>query len=277
VLFLRVGFRISERRAIRALGYGRASMRYQQRSDPQHLPRSRLREMAANRPSYGYLRLHTLLLREGWKINRKRVYRLYKMECLELRHKKTRKKVSRPRVIMPPAHQPNERWSMDFMSDSLGSGRRIRVFTVVDHMSRVSPCIEADSTFPGKRVVEALNRAIERYGTPKTICVDNGPEFVGRALDLWAHQKGIKLQFSRPGKPTDNAMIETFNAKVRLECLNLNWFESLQEAQKVLEEWRKQYNEERPHRALGEQTPAEHLANWQRQNQSVEAAKEATA
>lgn len=139
-------------------------------------------------------------------------------------------------------------------------------FTVVDHMSRVSPCIEADSTFPGKRVVEALDRAVERFGLPKTICVDNGPEFVGRALDLWAHQKGVKLQFYRPGKPTDNAMIETFNAKVRAECLNQNWFESLEEAQKVLELWREQHNEERPHRTLAEQTPAEHLAQWKRQN-----------
>jgi putative transposase len=224
-----------------------------------------MRELAASRPSYGYLRLHTLLRREGWEINRKRVYRLYKQEALELRHKKTRKKISRPRVIQPAAQAPNERWSMDFMSDSLYNGRRVRVFTVVDHMSRVSPCIEADSTFPGKRVVEALDRAVERFGLPKTICVDNGPEFVGRALDLWAHQKGVQLQFSRPGKPTDNAMIETFNAKVRAECLNQNWFESLDEAQKVLESWREQYNQERPHRALGEQTPAEHLAQWKRQ------------
>lgn len=183
MLYLRVGFRVSERRAIHALGYGRASMRYRQRKDPQDLLRRRMRELAANRPSYGYLRLHTLLRREGWEINRKRVYRLYKQEALELRHKKTRKKISRPRVIEPAAQAPNERWSMDFMSDSLYNGRRVRVFTVVDHMSRISPCIEADSTFPGKRVVEALERAVQRFGLPKTICVDNGPEFVGRALD----------------------------------------------------------------------------------------------
>jgi putative transposase len=157
------------------------------------------------------LKIHTFLLREGWEINRKRVYRLYKQESLELRHKKTRKKISRARVIQPPARRQNER--MDFMSDALHNGRRIRVFTIVDHMSRVSPCIEADLALPGKRVVEALNRAIERYGKPKTICVDNGTEFTGRVLDLWAHQNGVKFQFSRSGKPTDNAMIETFNAK----------------------------------------------------------------
>lgn len=221
MLFLRVGFRVSERRAIRALGYGRASMRYQNRRDPQELLRRRLRELAASRPSYSYLRLHLLLRREGWKVNTKRIYRLYKQESLELRLKKPRKKISRLRIVQPPAQSPNERWSLDFMSDSLYNGRRIRVFTIVDHFSRVSPGIEADSTFPGTRVVEALNRAIARYGTPKTICVDRvpygwSPEFVGRALDLWAHQKGVKLQFSRLGKPTDNAMIETFNAPCAL-------------------------------------------------------------
>ena len=154
------------------------------------------------------------------------------------------------------------------MSDALHNGRRIRVFTIVDHMSRVSPCIEADLTFPGKRVVEALNRAIERYGKPKTICVDNGTEFTGRVLDLWAHQNGVKLQFSRPGKPTDNAMIETFNAKVRAECLNLHWFESLEEAQKMLELWRRDYNEERPHRALNGQTPYEYLKSLKSKKQA---------
>lgn len=126
-------------------------------------------------------------------------------------------------------------------------------------MSRVSPGIEADLTFPGKQVVEALNRAIERYGKPKTICVDTGTEFTGRVLDLWAHQNGVKLQFSRPGKPTDNAMIETFNAKVRAECLNLHWFESLGEAQKMLELCRLDYNEQRPHHALNGHTPYEYL------------------
>lgn len=252
-------------------------MRYIHRRDPQHLLRRRLRELAAARVHYGYMRLHILLRREGWKVNVKRVYRLYKLEGLQLRRQKPRKKISRLRVVQPPAQAPNERWSLDFMSDTLHNGRRIRVFTVVDHFSRVSPCIEADSAFPNKRVVEALECAVLRYGLPKIICVDNGPEFAGRALDLWAHQKGVKLQFSRPGKPTDNAMIETFNAKLRTECLNEHWFLSLEDARQTLERWRQEYNEQRPHRALDNQTPAEFAAHWQRQNGTLKALGKAAA
>jgi putative transposase len=262
VQYLQVGFRVSQRKAIKALGFSRSSMRYDHRKDPQHLLRRRLRELAAARVHYGYMRLHILLRREGWKVNVKRVYRLYKLEGLQLRRQKPRKKISRLRVVEPPTQAQNERWSLDFMSDTLHNGRRIRVFTVVDHFTRVSPCIEADFAFPGKRVVEALERAVLRYGVPEIICVDNGPEFTGRALDLWAYQKGVKLQFSRPGRPTDNAMIETFNAKLRTECLNEHWFLSLEDARRTLERWRQEYNEQRPHQALDNQTPAEFAAHW---------------
>ncbi len=133
---------------------------------------------------------------------------------------KRKKRVSGLRVEQPKATQPNERWSLDFMSDTLGSGRRIRVLTVVDHFSRVSPVVAVDVSLPGRRVIEAIERSAKTYGMPKVLCVDNGPEFAGRDLDKWAHHNKVKLQFSRPGKPTDNAMIETFNAKVRAECLD---------------------------------------------------------
>ena len=224
-----------------------------------------MRELAAARVRYGYLRLHVLLRREGWVVNHKRVYRLYQLEGLSLRLKTTKKRVSRLRVVQPQTQQPNERWSLDFMSDTLGNGRRIRVLTAVDHFSRVSPLIEVDVSLSGQRVVEALERAIERYGWPKTLCVDNGPEFSGRVLDQWAHRHQIKLQFPRPGKPTDNAMIETFNAKVRSECLDQHWFTSLAEAQRQLERWRCEYNLERPHSALDNQAPEEFRAAWHRQ------------
>lgn len=263
--FLRVGFRVSERRAIASLGFCRSSMKYKSRGKPQDYLRKRLRELAASRPSYGYRRLQILLKREGWKVNHKLVYRLYSEEALGLKRKKPRKKISRVRVQQPAAAVPNERWSLDFMSDALHDGRKIRVLTIVDHLSRVSPGIEVDFRFPGRRVVEALNRAVKRYGKPKIICVDNGPEFIGKDLDLWCHHHGVKLQFSRPGKPTDNAMIESFNAKVRAECLDLNWFETLEQSQTTLEEYRRHHNLERPHLALGNLTPAVYLKHW-RQN-----------
>lgn len=232
----------------------------------------RLRELAASRVRYGYRRLYILLRREGWAVNHKKVYRLYKLEGLSLRLKQHKKRVSRLRVVQPQAQQPNERWSLDFMSDTLGNGRRIRVLTIVDHFSRVSPAIEVDVSLPGRRVIEVLERAADQYGLPKTLCVDNGPEFSGRALDQWAHRHRVKLQFSRPGKPTDNAMIETFNAKVRLECLDQHWFTSVEDAATTLEEWRQDYNQQRPHSALRDQTPDEFEAAWHREQRLHKAA-----
>jgi putative transposase len=230
-----------------------------------------MRDLAASRVRYGYRRIHVLLRREGWVLNHKKVYRLYKLEGLSLRLKQSKKRVSQARVVQPVALTPQERWSLDFMSDTLGSGPRIKVLTVVDHFSRVSPAIEVDTSLPGQRVIEVLERAAVRYGLPKTICVDNGPEFSGRALDRWAHQQGVKLQFSRPGKPTDNAMIETFNAKVRAECLDQHWFTSLEEAKMHIEAWRQDYNEQRPHSSLNNRTPAEFMACWQHRQQPEKA------
>jgi putative transposase len=197
----------------------RGSARYQTRRKDQSALVRRIREIAASRVRYGYLRIHILLRREGWKVNRKRVYRLYKQEGLSLRFKKAKKRVSGPRVQQPPTTKPNERWSLDFMSDTLTCGRKIRVLTIVDHFSRVSPAVEVGVSLTGVRVTEVLDRAIAVHGKPESLCVDNGPEFSGRSLDQWAHKNKVKLLFSRPGKPTDNAMIETFNAKVRIECL----------------------------------------------------------
>lgn len=232
----------------------------------------RLRELAAARVRYGYRRLHVLLHREGWRVNHKRVYRLYQLEGLSLRLKQRKKRVSRLRVEQPKATQPNERWSLDFMSDTLGSGRRIRVLTAVDHFSRVSPVVEVDTSLPARRVIEAIERAANRYGLPKVLCVDNGPEFAGKELDKWAHHNRVKLCFSRPGKPTDNALIETFNAKVRVECLDQNWFESLNEARRQIEQWRREYNQERPHSSLNNLTPDQFIANWRSEQRLKKAA-----
>ena len=253
---------MSQRRAGRVLGIGRSSLRYQNRKDPQHALRIRLRDLASSRVHYGYRRLHVLLRREGWKVNAKRIYRLYKLEGLSLRLKKSKKRVSRLRVVPPTAQQPNERWSMDFMSDRLANGRRFRVFTLVDNFSRVSPALEVDFSLTGKRVVEVLERLKSTCGLPQIIHCDNGSEFISRAVDDWAHRNEVKLDFSRPGKPTDNPFIESFNGKLRIECLNQHWFENIEEAQSIIEKWRKEYNQERPHRSLQGQTPLEFEENW---------------
>ena len=225
--------------------------------------RMRLKDLAAVRVRWGYRRLHVLLRREGWAINHKRVYRLYKQEGLELRLRTRKKRVALPRVPCPPATAPNERWSLDFLSDRLADGRAFRILTLVDNVSRVSPAIEADFSLTGRRVTQVLDRAVAQHGLPRAICVDNGPEFSGRELDAWAYRHGVKLCFSRPGKPTDNAFAESFNGRVRQECLNTHWFERITEAQRVLEDWREEYNTERPHSSLGMKTPMEFAGAWQ--------------
>ncbi len=218
--------------------------------------------MAGARVRYGYRRLHVLLQREGWHVNHKRVYRLYKLEGLSLRLKTKKKRVSAPRVPLPAATSPNECWSMDFVADRLSDGRRFRMLSLVDNFSRVSPAIEVDLSLTGKRVVEVLERLKSSYGLPKVIKVDNGSEFISKAVDEWAHRNNMKLDFSRPGKPTDNAYIESFNGRLRQECLNQNWFTSLDDAKQIIETWRQDYNQLRPHSSLRHQTPSDFVAHW---------------
>ena len=260
--YFRVGFRVSERRACRLAGVARSSFRYRSVAADQTALRLRLRDLAASRVRYGYRRLHILLRREGWRVNHKRVYRLYREEGLGIRVKRRKKLASAPRILPPPATQPLERWSLDFLSDSLADGRRFRVLTIVDNVSRVSPAITVGVSLTGERVVTLLEGLRTTVGLPQRIGVDNGPEFVSKALDAWAYQHGVQLEFSRPGKPTDNAFAESFNGRFRDECLNQHWFASLEEVQQTVEAWRIEYNTERPHRALGQQTPAAWEAAW---------------
>jgi putative transposase len=262
VCYFRVGFRVSERRACRLVGVARSSYRYRSQAADQTALRLRLRDLAATRVRYGYRRLHILLRREGWQVNHKRVYRLYREEGLGIRVKRRKKLASSPRVLPPPATRPHERWSLDFLSDGLADGRRFRVLTIVDTVSRVSPAIEVGVSLTGERVVAVLERLKRTTGTPTRIAIDNGPEFISKALDAWAYQNGVQLEFSRPGKPTDNAFAESFNGRFRDECLNQHWFASLEEVRQTVEAWRLDYNTERPHRALGQQTPAAWAAAW---------------
>ncbi len=246
------------------LQISRSSLRYQSTARDQTALRMRLRDLAAARVRYGYRRLHVLLRREGWRVNHKRVYRLYRLEGLGLRLKQRRKRVSTVRVVSPLATKPNERWAMDFMADQLYDGRRFRLLTLVDTATRECPAIEVGQSLTGQRVVSVLNRLKGTHGLPQRISVDNGPEFISKALDAWAHQHGVQLEFSHPGTPTDNAFIEAFNGRVRDECLDQHWFTSLDDARTTIEAWRQDYNTERPHGALGNRTPAAYAAQWTR-------------
>lgn len=248
----------SQRHVCRVLELSRSSYRYRSVADEQAALRIRIRDLAYSRVSYGYRRIHILLKREGWQVNHKRVYRLYRQEGLMMRPKKPRRHVTAcRRMERIEATLPNEGWSMDFMSDELFNGRRIKLLTLVDNFTRESLAIELDTHLGGHRVVEVLMRISSERRLPKTIRVDNGPEFISKVLDQWAYLNGIALDFSRPGKPSDNAFIEAFNGRFRQECLNENWFLSLEDARDKVEMWRKEYNKHRPHGALGYLTPVE--------------------
>ena len=246
---------VSERRALRLAGLHRSVWQYQRRRED-GLLRARLRLLAAARPRWGYRRLHVLLRREGLRVNWKRVYRVYREEGLAVRRR--RKREAEPRLPRPTPHGPNERWSMDFVHDALHDGRRIRLLTVVGDATRECLAIEPDTSLPGLRVIDVLDRLADHRGLPRTIVADHGPEFTGRALDLWAHAHGVGIDFIRPGKPVDNAFIESFNGRLRDECLNEHWFQTLAEARSIVEAWRDDYNTVRPHRSLGGRTPSDY-------------------
>jgi putative transposase len=235
----------------------RSTCRYQpRRADDEEL-RQRLRELAAARPRYGYRRLHLLLVRGGLQVNPKRVARIYREEGLAVRRKRRKRVAQASRAPKPVPATRNERWSMDFMHDTLASGRSFRVLNIVDDHSRECPAIEVAHSIPGERVVRVLDQVAETHGLPRVIVVDNGPEFAGRALDQWAHRRGVQLHFIRPGKPVENCFVESFNGKFRDECLNENWFTSLEDARCRIERWRLDYNQVRPHSSLDGVPPAE--------------------
>lgn len=218
----------------------------------------RIKEITATRVHYGYRRVHVLLRREGWKDNCKRVYRLYRNEGLSLRHKRPRRnKAARLRQPKQLVRAINEIWSMDFVADALFDGRRLRALTVVDNYTRECLAIDVGQRLTGEDVVNTLNRIKVVRGLPQTIKVDNGSEFISKVMDRWAYEHGIELDFSRPGRPIDNAKIESFNGRLREECLNAHWFLSLDDARRKIEAWRGFYNEVRPHTALNWLTPAE--------------------
>lgn len=256
-------FRVSARRACGLTGCSRATFYYRSQCRDVTPLRMRLRELAAARPRFGYRRLHILLRREGWRINAKKTYRLYREEALGVRVKRRKKRASQLRVLPVAPTRPNERWAMDFMADRLDDGRRIRILTIEDVFTRECLAVEVDTSLTSGRVVEVLGRITQERGAPAVITVDNGSEFYSRTTDSWAYGHGVRLDFSRPGKPMDNPFIESFNGRLRDEHLNAELFFSVADAQAKILEWQRDYNEVRPHSSLGQIPPREFAVAWQ--------------
>jgi putative transposase len=249
-------YSLARRRACRIVRQHRSVQYYRSCKDPRTALRARMRELAQIRMRYGYRRLHVLLRREGWDLGRELAYRLYTEESLQLRSKRPRRRkmaVSRRERYVPK--RGNQAWSMDFVADQLADGRKLRALTVVDVFTREALCIRVGQRMRGEDVVDACNQLVAKRGAPVRVFVDNGSEFSGQMMDLWAYHHGVQIDFSRPAKPTDNAFIESFNGSLRDECLNVHWFKSLEDAREKIEAWRIDYNESRPHTALKEMTP----------------------
>jgi len=219
--------------------------------------RERICEIAAEKRRYGYRRIQVLLRREGWTVNRKRTYRLYREAGLAVRRRKRKRIGPFERHPLPTPHAVNLSWSMDFIADGLTGGRRLRCLVIVDDYNRECLVAEVDTSITGKRVAAVLERLADPRGLPQSITVDHGPEFEGQALDAWAYQRDVRLSFIRPGKPVENAYVESFNGRFRDECLNEHWFVSLNHARQIIENWRIEYNTERPHSSLGDLPPEE--------------------
>lgn len=250
---------VSQRRAARAARFWRSSVRYESRRDPLTTLRQRMRELAQTRVRFGYRRLLVVMHREGWEVGKHRFYRLYTEEGLALRRKRPwRHATAVHREQRRPAVARNEIWSMDFVADQLADGRRFRALTVIDLFTRECLAIDVGHGLSGRDVVATLERLRFERGLPQRIYCDNGSEFVSAAMDLWAYTNGVLLDFSRRGKPTDNAAIESFNGRFREECLNVHWFASVDDAKQKIDAFRWDYNENHPHRALKGLSPREY-------------------
>lgn len=248
-------------RACGLVGISRSVFRYaSKRAEANVHLTARLAALAAEKRRYGYRRLHVLIRREGHVVNWKRLYRLYRDAGLAVRRRKRKRIGPVERRPLSKPTMPNVSWSMDFVSDGLANGRRLRCLTIVDDCTRECLAIEVDTSLPGTRVAATLDRLAELRGLPQSITVDHGPEFEGRVLDAWAYARSVRLAFIRPGKPVENAYIESFNGRLRDECLNEHWFIDMVHARSVIERWRLEYNTERPHSALGYLTPAQYAA-----------------
>ncbi len=251
---------LSQRCACGLIEITRRSFRRAPGPDRDRELRERLRALAEERRRWGCPMLYQMIRREGWRVNHKRVERLYREEGLSLRRRRRHKRLSHLRAVRPRPAAANQAWALDFVHDSLMSGRRFRALAVIDEWSRESLAIEVDVSLTGARVKRVLDRLAIGRGLPAVIQSDNGPEFTSRVLDQWAYDNHVRLQFIEPGKPIQNAFIESFNSRLREECLNEHVFVSLDDARSKIEQWRIEYNRERPHSSLGYLTPEEFAA-----------------
>ena len=249
-------FKLSERSACRLAGISRTAFRYVMKQKADGVVRARLKALATQYSRYGYLMLHGLLKSEGLVQNKKRTYRLYTEEGLQVRTKK-RKKLQRPRLPMELPNRANQRWSMDFVADQLSSGRRFRVLNIVDDFTREMVGQLVSVSINGAMVARFLNQIMEQRGKPDSVVCDNGTEYTSKAMFFWSKESGVKLSFIQPGKPTQNAFVESLNGKFRNECLNQHWFRTLDEARYEIELWREHYNNVRPHSSLNFMSPVE--------------------
>lgn len=248
-------------RACGLVGISRSLYSYRSRRADSSKLRERIGELAGEKRRYGYRRIHVLLRREGWQVNRKRTYRLYREAGLAVRRRKRKRIAFFERKPLPKPSAVNRSWSMDFVADGLVDGRKLRCLVVVDDYSRECLVLEVDTSINGRRVAAVLDRLGDRRGLSLSITVDHGPEFEGQVLDAWAYERGVRLNFIRPGKPVENAYVESFNGRFRDECLNEHWFLTMAHARRIIEAWRIEYNTERPHSSLGDLTPEQFAKN----------------
>jgi putative transposase len=246
----------SERRACGLVAQPRSTQQYEAKAKPEDTLPQRIAELAAERPRFGYRRLTALLKREGVSVWHGRVHRIMKELRLQVPRRK-RKRFACSKATQTEITRPNQRWGMDFVSDSLADGRSFRALAIVDHYTRECPVIEVDLSLPGARVIRVLEQVAEDRGLPDAIRVDHGPEFVCDAVRRWCERKKVELAYIEPGKPMQNGHVESFNGKLRDECLNTHWFTSLRQARNIIESWRADYNQARPHSALRYATPNE--------------------
>jgi putative transposase len=256
VAFLREQYEVSERRACKLLLLDRTTYRYEPRPDHNAQLREKMTELAKKKPRYGYRRLHVLLERQGEKVSPMRLFRLYQQAGLAVRRLK-RKRLARPAAALPLHVRANQEWALDFVTDTLGTGRGIRVLTVVDAFTRECLGLDVDTSLSSRRVTRTLEQLIAERGKPDSIRCDNGPELTSRHILGWSEDQKINLIHIQPGKPMQNGHIESFNGRMRDECLNATWFHNLADARAKIASWRREYNEERPHSSLGYRTPNE--------------------
>lgn len=248
---------MSQRRSCWLVGLGRNTCRYQPKRQSSEELKSKIQKIAFEKRRFGYRRVHILLKRSGEKVNHKRVWRIYRELGLKIKKRAGRKKSLGTRLKKEKAMRPNQRWSIDFVSDALASGEKIRLLTIIDEFTRESLEIRVDHSMGGGKVAKALDFLIEERGMPESIQSDNGTEFTSKALIEWYERKGLTWIYIEPGKPYQNGCVESFNGKLRDECLNEHWFLNLSEAREIVENWRQDYNEARPHSALNGRSPSQ--------------------